>query len=71
MRTNEVKTEKYEITKWEEEIKPKNLKYKTKKYTYDFQQFGTKRSLVESIYSIKAGLVKAEQKQGNLLESSV
>ena len=37
MRTNEIKNEIYEIKKWEEKIKLEDLKYKTKKYAYDFQ----------------------------------
>ena len=41
MRTNEIKNEVYEIKKWEEKIKWEDLKYQTKKYTYDFQQYET------------------------------
>ena len=40
MKTNEIKHEMYEIKKWEEKIKQKDLKYK-KKYTYDSQQYET------------------------------
>ena len=36
MRANEIKNEIDEIKKWEK-IKPKYLKYKTKKYMYNFQ----------------------------------
>ena len=36
MRTNESKNEIDEIKKWEEKIKRKGLKYKTKKYINDF-----------------------------------
>ena len=39
MRTNQIKNETDEIKKWEEKIKLKDLKYKTNKYTYYFQQF--------------------------------
>ena len=39
MRMNEIKNEIYEIKKWEEKIKWEDLKYKTKNYTYDFQQY--------------------------------
>ena len=34
-------------------IKRKNLKYKTKSYTYDFQQYKTIRSFAESIELVK------------------
>ena len=33
-----MKNETYEIKKWEEKIKQEDLKYKTKIYTYNFQQ---------------------------------
>ena len=33
MRTNEIKNKIYEIKKWKEKIKQKDLKYETKKYT--------------------------------------
>ena len=36
MKTNEIKNETDEIKKWEEKIKQKYLKYKTKNCTYDF-----------------------------------
>ena len=39
MRTSEIKNEVDEIKKWEKNIKRKYLKYETKKYTYDFQQY--------------------------------
>ena len=42
MRTNDIK-------KWEEKIKRVDLKYKTKTYIYDFQQYETVRSFGESI----------------------
>ena len=51
IRTNKIKNEIYEIKKWEESIKREDLKYKTKNYTYDFQQFKTIRSFDESIYA--------------------
>ena len=37
MRTNEIKNEICEIKKREDKIKPGDLKYKTKNYTYSFQ----------------------------------
>ena len=49
MRTNESKNEIYEIKKWEEKIKREDLKYKTKDYIYDFQQYETIRSFSEFI----------------------
>ena len=54
MRTDEIKIEIYEIKKWEEKIKREYLKYKTKNYTYDFQQYETIRSFGGSIYTQKA-----------------
>ena len=44
MRTDEIKNEIDEKRKLEEKIKRKDLKYKTNKYLYDFQQFETIRS---------------------------
>ena len=41
MRTNKIKNEIDEIKKWEEKIKRKDLKYETKKYMHDFQQYET------------------------------
>ena len=54
MRTDEIKIEIYEIKKWEEKIKREYLKYKTKNYTYDFQQYETIRSFGGSTYTQKA-----------------
>ena len=51
IRTNEIKNEIYEIKKWEQKIKQKDLKCETKKYTYYFQQYETIRSFSECIYS--------------------
>ena len=39
MRTNEIKNEIDEIKKWEERIKQKDLKNKTKNCTNDFQKY--------------------------------
>ena len=69
MRTNEIKNEIYEIKKWEEKIKQEDLKYKTKKYTYDFQQYETLWSYDESIYTCKAIIVEVKEDQSNLLEN--
>ena len=58
MRTNLIKNEIDEIKKCEEKIKRKDLKYETKKYTRDFQQYETIRSFGESIHTRKAKIVK-------------
>ena len=55
MRINEIKNENYDIKNWEDKIKWKNLKYKTKNYTYDFQQD-------------KTVIAEAEENQSNLLK---
>ena len=68
MRTNEIKNEIYEIKKWEEKIKLEDLKYKTKKYAYDFQQYETIRSFGESIYTSKINIDEAEMDQSDLLK---
>ena len=49
MRTNEIKNQIYEIEKWEETIKWKNLKYKTNNYINYFQQFEAIRSFGDNI----------------------
>ena len=41
-------------------LNKKNLKYETKKYTYDFQQYETIKSFGESIYTREASIVEAE-----------
>ena len=58
MRTNLIKNEIDEIKKCEEKIKRKDLKYETKKYIYDFQQYETIRSFGESVHTRKAKIVK-------------
>ena len=68
MRTNEIKNEIYEIKKWEEKIKLEDLKYKTKKYAYDFQQYETIRSFGKSIYTSEINIDEAEMDQSNLLK---
>ena len=55
-RTNEIKNEIDEIRKWEEKSKRNDLKYKTNKYLYDFQQFETTRSFGHSIYTGKINI---------------
>ena len=72
MRTNEIKNEIYEIWKWEDKIKREDLKYKTKNYTYNFQQYETIRSdKSHNIYTGKISLVEAEMGQSNLLKNIV
>ena len=63
MRTDEIKNEIYEIKKWEEKIKQEDLKYKTKNYTFCFQQYETIRSFGESIYTGKISIHEAEMDQ--------
>ena len=46
--TNLIKNEIDEIKKWEEKIKWQDLKYKTKTYTYAFQQYEKIKSFGES-----------------------
>ena len=41
-------------------LNKKNLKYETKKYTYNFQQYETIKSFGESIYTREASTVEAE-----------
>ena len=72
MRTKEIKNEIYEIWKWEDKIKREDLKYKTKNYTYNFQQYETIRSdKSDNIYTGKISLVEAEMGQSNLLKNIV
>ena len=68
MRTNEIKNEIYEIKKWEEKIKLEDLKYKTKKYAYDFQQYETIRSFGKRIYTSEINIDEAEMDQSDLLK---
>ena len=53
--------------KWQ--FKRGDLKYKSKSYTYDFQQYETIRSFGERIYARKASIVEVEEDQSNLLEN--
>ena len=68
MRTNEIKNEIDDIEKREGKNDQKDLKYKTNKYLYDFQQFETIRSFSDSFYSGKINIVEAELYQSNVLE---
>ena len=60
-----------EIKKWEEKIKREDLKYKTKNYIYDFQQYETIRSFGESIYTQNISIVETQEDQSNLLKNIV
>ena len=71
MRIYEINDKINEIRKWEEEIKRKDLKCKTNKYLFDFQQFETIRSFGNSIYTGKINIDEPEMDQSNLLENIV
>ena len=71
MRIDEIKNEIDEIIKWEEKNNRKDLKYKTNKYLYDFQQFETIRFFGDSIYTGKINIDEPEIDQTNLLEIMV
>ena len=68
MKTNEIKHEIYEIKKWEEKIKQKDLKYK--KNTH-MTLSNMKQYFGESVYPLKASIGEAEENQSNLLENLV
>ena len=61
MRTNETKNKTDETEKSEEKVKRKDLKYKTNKHTYDFQQYESIRSFDDSIYTPKTNIVETEE----------
>ena len=69
MITNEIKNKIYEIKKWEEIIKRKNLKYETNKNRFDFQQFKTIRFFGDNIYNGKINIEETKMKQAILLEN--
>ena len=71
MRNNEITNEIDEIKKWEEKIKRKDLKYGTKKYIYNFQQYETVSSLGDNIYTGKSNIDEAVMDQRNLLKNIV
>ena len=68
MRNNEIEIEIDEMKKWEEKIKRKDLKYETKSYTCDFQQYETIRSFGDNIYTGKISTDETEMYQINLLK---
>ena len=49
----------YDI-KREADLKQKDLKYETKRYIYNFQQYEAIRSFGDSIYTRKANIVEAD-----------
>ena len=71
MRTDEIKNEINDIKKWENKIKRKDLKYKTNRYKFDFQQFEILRSFGDSIYNGKVRIDEAEMEKTNLIENIV
>ena len=66
MRTNEIKNEINDIKKCEIKIKGKDLKYETKNYIYDFQQYDTIRTFGDNIYTAKINIDGSEMDQTNL-----
>ena len=58
----------YDI-KREADLKQKDLKYETKRYIYNFQQYEAIRSFGDSIYTHKANIVEADKDEGNLLKN--
>ena len=71
MRIDEIKNEIDEIIKWEEKNNRKDLKHKTNKYLYNFQQFETIRFFGDSIYTGKINMDEPEIDQTNLSEIMV
>ena len=71
MRADEIKNEINDIKKWENKIKWKDLKYKTNRYKFDFQQFEILRSFGDSIYNGKVRIDEAEMEKTNLIENIV
>ena len=71
MRNNGFKIEIDKFKKWEEKIKRKDLKYETKKYTYNFQQYEKLRSFGDNIYFGKINIDEAEMDLSNLLKNIV
>ena len=70
MRNNKTRNQIDKIKKWEEKFKRKDLKYETKKYIYNFQQYETIRFFGENIYTGKIiNIDEAEMDQKNLLKN--
>ena len=47
------------------------MKYKTKVYIYDFEQYRTIRSFADKIYTCKFNIDESEMDQNNLLKNLV
>ena len=60
MRANKIKNEIYEIKKWEEKLKRKDLIYKKNNYIYNLLQFETIRPFGDNIYFGKISTDEAE-----------
>ena len=71
MRNNKTENEIDEVKKWIEKIKRKHLKYKIKKYTYNYQQFDTTTIFGGNICTGKCNIDQAEIDQTNLVENIV
>ena len=54
------------LKKWENKIKRKDLKQESNRYIFNFQQFETIRSFVDSIYTGKISIYESEMDQTNL-----
>ena len=61
MRANKIKNEIYEIKKWEEKLKRKDLIYKKNNYIYNLLQFETIRLFGDNIYFGKISTDEAEK----------
>ena len=61
------KNEADQKKKWEKNIRRKTLIWKTNKYAYDFQQYGTIRSFDDSIYNGKVSIDEADIDHSSLL----
>ena len=57
-----------EIKTWEENVRRKDLVYKTNKQRYDFQQYETIRSFGDSIYIGKISIDEADIDLSSLLD---
>ena len=54
------------LKKWENKIKRKDLKQESNRYIFNFQQFETIRSFVDSIYTGKISIYESKMDQTNL-----
>ena len=65
LENSEIKNERNEIKKLEEQISRNDLKYESSKYKYDFAKFETVKSFGYSIFSGKIAISKGDKKQSN------